>query len=176
MLGKIESRRRRGRQRMRLLDSITDSMNMNLSKLLEMVKGREVWCAAVYQVAKSQTRLSDWTATANLLRQAYTRGLHTERQRVCLCAHSPCHVRLFATPTRLLCPSEFSGKNNGAGCHFLLQGVFLTQRLNPHLLCLLHWLIHYHSTAWHLRLKAEAKWPCVPDLVTPLLYNNGNFI
>ena len=59
MLGKIESRRRRGRQRMRLLDSITDSMNMNLSKLLEMVKGREVWCAAVYQVAKSQTRLSD---------------------------------------------------------------------------------------------------------------------
>ena len=59
MLGKIESRRRRGRQRMRLLDSITDSMNMNLSKLWEMVKGREVWCAAVHRVAKSQTRLSD---------------------------------------------------------------------------------------------------------------------
>ena len=58
-LGKIEGRRRRGRQRMRWLDGITDSMDMGLSKLQEMVKGRKVTCAAVHGVSKSRTQLSD---------------------------------------------------------------------------------------------------------------------
>ena len=77
MLGKIEGKRRRGWQRMRRLDDVTDLMGLNLGKLCELVRDWDAWRAAVHGVMKSQTRLGDWTITAVLL----TRKLHHQKLR-----------------------------------------------------------------------------------------------
>ena len=67
MLGRIEGKRRKGQQRIRLLDSITSSMDMYMSKLQEIVEDRGAWCAAVHGITKSQTPLSDWPTTTQIL-------------------------------------------------------------------------------------------------------------
>ena len=84
MLVKIEGGKRRGQQRMRWLDGITDMMDMSLSRLWEMVKGREPWCAVVHGFAKRWTRLSDWTdlnvssSTSRYCHMGYWRDLPSE--------------------------------------------------------------------------------------------------
>ena len=80
MLGKIEGRRKRGRQRIRMLGGITNLMDMSLSKLWELVMNREAWCPVVHGVSKSQTRLRDWTELRGLNRTE--EGKTTEEEMV----------------------------------------------------------------------------------------------
>ena len=114
MLGKTEGKRRRGRQRTRWLDGITDSTDMSLSKLQEMVKDREAWRAAVHGVAKSQTRLSNGTTRAFLVVQT-VKNLPAMQETWVQSLGGEDPWRRKWQPTPIVLPGRFHGQRSLTG-------------------------------------------------------------
>ena len=150
MLGKIEGRRRRGQQRMGWLDGITDSMDMSLSKLWELVMDREAWSAAVHGVAKSWTRLSDWTEPLFLGRTVFL--LDSKQPAITVPNHieSSFQVHMTSCPTRLNAPSgQATCLIVGGGCHTMRQacGILISPPGTEPIPFALEVLSHNHWTA-----------------------------
>ena len=123
MLGKTEGKRRRGQQRIRWLDGISNSVNMSLSKFREIVKDKEAWCAAVHGVTESQTWLSNWTTTFTIQRhqEAFSPPLHPHypslplRREVLRCTCLQHKQIPWKCSSGDLIPSTHSGKGRGVG-------------------------------------------------------------
>ena len=160
MLGKIEGRRRRGWQRIRWLDGITDSMDMSFSKLPESVIDREAWHAVAHGITKSGTWLSDWTELIWYLHFSFwLASLCIIGSRFMSNSLQPHGLK----PSRLLHPWDFPGKNTGVVCHFFFKKFYWSRvdwQCPVSFRCTEKWIIHFLFHFWWLwsMLKGKFMW------------------